>query len=523
MTTTVQPIIRNFADTTVIVSRAQRFYDYPRKIFPVSCTNVSLVDAYFDDDLDIDGEPIHNFYETIGGSHVYVRKVLKGNAGVVIDLSEIRPKGTEGSNGMVTAGVANFMAAYSQDNLEIRRGSAFRNGAVVLQLDADHPDLEDFLNMPAKSIPWAKRGVTVKPGWIEKPYYPLIEDALAKGEIFVYKQKYDANGNPLKINVCQGILFLSRSTCTLAHINLGKIKTYTELEQAFIKGAWDMDTIWKDFYDAWRGEMGYEMKRSASHFLNPARDKQVGLGVLGLANMLGNFEVKYADFAEALDVLTKQQENDADYFHVDDPSAVHLEPKARGLAIAFTQAYRRAADFFRAEGYLRAFTIEPTATCAYKQRDFMGYVTSPEISPPIAHPLTKIGRRQVDEGFTDFQYPHNIEVAGHNVPWQVYDQLCRAWQRMMNNTGLAHSISYNWWLSKPVNRETLEEWDESELISIYYRWKEKTDDADKTNIGITVDAASEEFWSLEDGTEEAWVEPEGVICQLNSGGCTSCG
>lgn len=518
---TVQPIIRNFADTTVIVSRVQRFYDYPKKIFPVSCTNVSLVDAYFDDDLDIDGNPIHNFYETIGGSHVYVRKVLKGNAGVVIDLSAIRPKGTKGSNGMVTAGVANFMAAYSQDNLEIRRGSAFRNGAVVLQLDADHPDLEEFLNVPSSLIPWAKRGVTVKPGWMDKPYYPLIEKAISKGTIFLYKQQFDKEGETLKINVCQGIVFKSRSTCTLAHVNLGKIHTVQELIAAFISGAEDLDTIWNDFYAAWIGERGYEMKRSASHFLNPARDKQVGLGVLGLSNMLVNFNVKYADFAEALDVLTRHDQTNYDCFDTHPAGTSHLEEKAELLARGFIEAYRGAAIIFHAKGYLRAVCVEPTATCAYKQKDYNGYPTSPEISPPIAHPVTKIGRRQVDEGFQDYQYPPETEVAGHDVPWEVYDKLCNAWQRMMKGTGLAHAISYNWWLSKPVNRKTMRDWDESELISIYYRWKETTNDADKTNIGIDVDAESEEFWTLDE--EENGEETKGVICQINSPGCTSCG
>jgi hypothetical protein len=514
---TVQPIIREFAPTTVVVSRVERFYRYPDKIFPVSCTNVITHDTYFDDDLDESGNPLFNFYETIAGSRVYLSKVLKGNAGCVVNLSRIRPKGTPGSNGMTSAGVANFMPIYSATNLEIRRGSAFRNGAVVLQLDADHPDLEDFLSIPKSSIPWAKRGVTVRPGWLDKPYYHLIEKALAKGEIFLYKQMYNRAGEELEINVCQGVQFKPRSTCTLAHVNLGLVKTYNDLIQAFVDGAIDLDTIWQDFYSAWKGDIGDSLKRSGSHFIDPSTDKQVGLGVVGLANMLVNFGVSYEDFAEALDVMTKQEENGAEFLAIDDPSTAHLVPAAQQLVKALIVGYQRAATFFYMRGYERAFTIEPTATCAYKQKDYNGFVTSPEISPPIAHPGTHIARRSTDDGFIDYQYPNNLELAGHDVPWQVYDKLCCAWQRLMNNTGLAHSISYNWWMSKPVNRDTLSEWDKSLLKTVYYRWQELSDVGDKTNIGISVDNESEEFWTFDEEDEPP------VICQLNSPGCQSCG
>lgn len=511
----VQPIKRTFAPTTVIVSRVQRFYDYPSKIFPVSCTNVVLEDTYFDDDLDEHGYPIYEFYETIAGSKVYVSKVLKGNAGVVVDLSKIRPKGTPGSNGMMSAGVRNFMAGYSSLNLEIRRGSAFRNGAVVLQLDADHPDLEDFLECTNQEIPWAKRGVTVGPGWMDQPYYPLIEKALAEGKIFLYKQQYNNAGEKLSINVCQGICFKSRSTCTLAHINLGLIKTHQELTEAFINGAHDLNTIWEDFFNAWDGYYGEEMGRSASHFLNPEDDKQVGLGVLGLSNMLVNFGVKYSDFSIALNWVVDQQRKN----QLKRPDNPYFSEKAYDLACAFQSAYLAASRVFKQFGFERAFTIEPTATCSYKQVDYNGYTTSPEISPPIAHPLTKSTRRVADQEIRDYQYPPNVEVAGHDVTWVIYDLLCDAWQKMMENTGLAQCISYNWWLSKPVNRTTLYYWNQSPLKTVYYRWKETTDDADKTSIGVEVTEESANFW----GSEEPEGEAQPVICQLNSESCTSCG
>jgi Ribonucleotide reductase, barrel domain len=514
----ITSITRSFAPTTVIVSRVQRFYDYPSKIFPVSCTNTIVHDTYFDDDLDDTGNPIYNFYETIAGSRVYVSKVLKGNAGVVVNLSRIRPRGIEGSNGMVSAGVANFLQAYSVCNLEIRRGSAFRNGAVVLQLDAHHPDLEEFLNVPASLIPWCKRGVTVEEGWMDEPYYPLVEKALAEGKIFLYKQQYDQKGSKLEINVCQGLLFKPRSTCTLAHVNLGLIQNHRELIVALVNGAKDIDQIWEDFYSAWNGGLGEEMRRSASHFSDPSLDKQVGLGLVGLGNMLVNFGVKYRDFATALFALTESDADTAEYMNIHYPLDLMVSTEAIDLAKAFIEGYRQAATFFHVKGYVRSLCVEPTATSAYKQKDYNGYVTSPEISPPIAHPETKIARRETEDGFQDYQYPPGMELAGHDVSWEDYDTLCRGFQRLMNNTGLAHAISHNWWMSKPVNRQTLGDWNDGELISVYYRWQEFSSEGDKTKIGMVVDKVGEEFWSLADEGEE-----QAVICQLNSTSCTSCG
>lgn len=467
-----------FSPYTVIVSRVQRVIDNPSKISPISCTMVSVEDSYYD----VDGD--YTIYDTIAGSRLYATKVLKGNAGISVDLSKLRPKGTTGSGGLVAQGVTNFMHVYSAINSEVRRGNSFKNGAVVLCLAFTHPDFEDFLDFGTEGhetqglLPWAKKGVTVNADMWLPEYADRREKlftALAKGQVFVSKERYNAQGNRLYDNVCYGLLLLSRSTCTLAPVNLGKIRDPRDIPYAMLSVFRDLDVIWNYFNET-----------REDHFLDPAKDKQIGLGYVGLANMLAHFGVKYSELLAAMQKQlagSKMSNSTADQ-----------------IAQGFADGYKRVEVEAKALKYERVFAIEPTASCSFKQKDLRGFVTTPEISPPVCHPVTKVTRRQAADGYIDAQYPLNVEVAGVDVDWQTYEGLCSCFQEMADRTGLAQGISYNWWLEKPVNEDTFKDWWESNLKTIYYRWKTSSADQDKTTVGEQLEGA-EAFWGDDDEDE----------------------
>lgn len=459
-----------FSPCTVVVSRVQRVIDNPYKIAPISCTIVSLLDSYTD--LDNEGD---NFYETIAGSKVFGVKVLKGNAGLVVDMSKLRPKGSIGSGGLVCSGVTNFMAGYSLLAREVARGNSFKKAAVVLALDFTHPDFEDFLAYPKTEIPWAKMSVTINEDmWL--PEYAerreKLYKAVAAGSTFVYKEQFNSQGIKLYTNVCHGLSLLSRSTCTLAHVNLGLISDPSEIPQAMLECFLDLDVIWN-----------YFNQTHEEHFLPPEQDKQVGLGYVGLANMLAYFGVSYVEFVNAMENLVY--------------GGAVSSSLASQLAIAFEEGYEKVAREAKRLGYERVFAIEPTASCSFKQKDLRGFTCTPEISPPVCHPVTKVTRRQAQDGYQDYQYPTNVEVAGIDVPFKVYDRLCAVFQTLANTTGLAQGISYNWWLDKPVNEDTFTDWYDSPLKTIYYRWATASTSQDKTSIGEQLEGA-DDFWGDED-------------------------
>jgi hypothetical protein len=73
---------------------------------------------------------------------------------------------------------------------------------------------------------------------------------------------------------------------------------------------------------------------------------------------------------------------------------------------------------------------------------------------------------------------------------------------MMDQTGLAHAISYNWWDAKPVNEYTLGDWFHSPLVSVYYRWPTDVEASDKSQADVQESEEITEFWDDEDyGTE----------------------
>ena len=124
--------------------RVQSWMDDPTSRLPVSCT-VFVVDDSMEGPNGIEA------------SWRFVSHALRYGAGVAVHLSNIRAAGTDNGNGLVASGPCSFGKIYSCLNEQLRRGGVYKNGAVVLHLDLNHPDILEFLNMPRHEIPWAKR------------------------------------------------------------------------------------------------------------------------------------------------------------------------------------------------------------------------------------------------------------------------------------------------------------------------------------------------------------------------------
>ena len=73
-------------------------------------------------------------------------------------------KGSEsikGDDKLVASGPVSFGRIYSTLNEILRRGGTYRNGACVLHLDLDHPDIIEFITTPRSELPWVKRCVNI--------------------------------------------------------------------------------------------------------------------------------------------------------------------------------------------------------------------------------------------------------------------------------------------------------------------------------------------------------------------------
>jgi ribonucleoside-diphosphate reductase alpha chain len=73
-------------------------------------------------------------------------QLMKRRGGVGIDISTLRPSGTDVTNAAKTStGAASFMERFSNSTREVAQGG--RRGALMLTIDCRHPDVFDFVNI----------------------------------------------------------------------------------------------------------------------------------------------------------------------------------------------------------------------------------------------------------------------------------------------------------------------------------------------------------------------------------------
>ena len=67
--------------------------------------------------------------------------------------ANLRAAGTDNGQGLVASGPCSFGKIYSCLNEQLRRGGVYKNGAVVLHLDLNHPDILEFVTMNRAEVP----------------------------------------------------------------------------------------------------------------------------------------------------------------------------------------------------------------------------------------------------------------------------------------------------------------------------------------------------------------------------------
>ena len=267
-----------------------------------------------------------------------------------------------------------------------------------------------------------------------------ILQGIARGDIWLAKIKRDQRGERVYANVCLEVFLKSRGTCLLEHINVAAC-TPEELPLAFAAGMQELVEL--------HGKTGVE---STGEYLTQEEDRQVGLGMLGLANLLALEGVTYAQFGEAL----KQ--------HLYEEYDTTVTPAARKIVLALQDGINAAADIARSSNMDRAFAIAPTASCSYRYTDRAGYTTAPELAPPIGRTVDRdsstFGVQQYDYG--------NVETA-EDVGWDNYKAVVDGIMEMLSRTGLAHGYSYNTWSDVvSYTPEFIDNWLASPQTSMYY-------------------------------------------------------
>ena len=439
--------------TTSLISRTgrvQSWMDDPTSRLPVSCTVFVVQDS-------MEGP------DGIEASWRFVSHALRFGAGCAVHLSELRPKGSENGKGLVASGPVSFAKIYSTLNEILRRGGVYKNGAVVCHLDLCHSDALEFIQTPRHELPWVKRCINITDGWWRScTFKEQLLQSIKAGDVWLNKVKYDNEGNRVRGNVCLEVYLPSRGTCLLQHINLSACE-FDEIPGAFVQGMSELCTL--------HAKTGVG---DSGEYLPPETDRQVGLGMLGLANLLRRYGVTYEQFGIALD-----QHNAGEV----------VRTAAYELVHQFHVGIESAAAMARSHNMVRAFAIAPTASCSYRSKDLDGYTCTPEIAPPVGR---TVDRDSGTFGVETYEYG-DVEIASE-VGWANYKRVADGIMTMLDRTGLLHGYSFNSWSDVVTYDEAfIEEWLESPQTSLYYSLQVMPDTQDKSDVYAALQSDVDEY------------------------------
>ena len=426
--------------------RVQSWLDNPESRLPVSCTVFVVEDS-------MEGP------EGIEASWRFASHALRNGAGCAIHLSKLRPKGDDNGRGLTASGPVSFGKIYSVLNEILRRGGTYKNGAIVLHLDLDHPDVVDYITTPRSELPWVKRCVDIDDEkWknADNTTREALIYGIKSGDIWLNKIKHDKNGERIYGNVCLEVYLPSRGTCLLQHVNLAACNTQS-IREGFIKGMSELCSLHS------RTGVG-----ATGEYLSSDIDRQVGLGVLGLANLLARHSVTYEQFGRALQCVNNHGS---------------IVTRAEHLASELRYGIEAAAEVARVNNMVRAFAIAPTASCSYRSKDLDGFTSTPEIAPPISR---TVDRDSGTFGVQTFSYGQ-VEIASE-VGWEAYKRVADQIMIMYNKTGLLHGYSFNSWSDViEYDNEFVEEWLASPQTSLYYSLQVMGDTQDKSDAYAALD------------------------------------
>ena len=462
--------------------RVQDWLDSPDGRLPVSCTVFNVEDS-------MEGE------DGIEASWRFVSHGLRNGAGVAVHLSSLRERGAENGKGLVASGPVSFGKIYSTLNEILRRGGLYKNGAVVLHLDYSSPDAIEFVSASRSELPWVKRCLNVDENFLSASSPELINAclrAISSGDLWLNKIRHDSRGERIRANVCLEVYLPHRGTCLLQHVNLGAC-TLDNIQGAFVEGMTQLCEL--------HGRTGVG---DTGEYLPPSIDKQIGLGVLGLANFLAIHGISYKDFGDAIEAYLDENAHPWSYW----------QDKPVGKAVwEIDQGIQKAGEIAREHEMERAFCIAPTASCSYRYLDTKGFTTTPEIAPPIAR---TVDRDSGTFGVESFDYGE-VETAAE-VGWEAFFKVANGLVQLYQRTGLFHGYSFNSW-SDIVNYDEvfLKDWLDSPQTSLYYSLQVLPDTQRKDDAYAALDDDFKSMFGLNEETEQ-----DSASCSVEAGFCAAC-
>ena len=250
-------------------------------------------------------DSIEGIYDTAK----HLARTFSYGGGVGIDISNLRPKGSPVNNAAkTTSGAVSFMDTFSQVSSVI--GQAGRRGALMISMDCNHPDIEDFIDAKKNTDKLEGCNISVRTDGDFVKNSPLMHklavnnwdyaepgilywDNINKNNLlseYIKNSEFEYAG----VNPCAEEPLPAGGSCLLGAINLSEFVVAPFTENA----AFDIPEFKKAVRIAVRAlndvlDEGLELHPLEIQRKTVSEWRQIGLGIMGFADMLIKMGIVY--------------------------------------------------------------------------------------------------------------------------------------------------------------------------------------------------------------------------------------
>lgn len=425
----------------------------------------------------------------------FIDAAISGNP-IFLDLSEIRPSGTQTTSKTISTGIfgientdTGFIEIYKWLCQCVEKGdigsvlqllnclykvlsrggtSKRKSGIVTTAINWDNPIIYEYLHYPLGEIAGGtKKGIRYSPEIFENEELTDLVIEKVNSESLMLEKIKDPD---LYANVCMGIFLEDKASCLVSPANAGQCKTPEELPEALCTVVELLALIhysWRDIVNA-REDL----------YLPANQDRQIAVGWLGWANFLRMQKVSYKDCAYAMRALRLNKIDD--FMAKDDGNF-----RAVKIALWLKKAYEKSAEIAKKYNLERVYSIEPNQRVYLDYKDVDGFTTCRNINPPYSRTQIRASEVYGDE-ITEHGDVETVAEVGHDVLQLLWEEF----QLLAESTRLAHAGSFD--IHRKIDREWFEEFTlRSPLQTTYYQMVDSVNQ-EYLNKGVAVTAQCEE-------------------------------
>ena len=277
-------------------------------------------------------QPPQDNLESIFDTAKYLARTFSYGGGVGIDISNLRPNGAKVNNSAkTTTGSVSFMDLFSMTTGLI--GQRGRRGALMISMDVNHPDIEEFIDIKTDLERVTKANISIR---INDEFMRAVEcresyvcrfvveatNEVIEKEVDAYRlfmkliknnwdfaepgilfwdniennhlMSADENFKYAGVNPCAEEPLPAGGSCLLGSINLSEFVTSPFTEKA----RFDMLSFRECVRDCVVGlnevlEEGLPLHPLKQQRESVSKYRQIGLGVMGIADMLIKLNIRY--------------------------------------------------------------------------------------------------------------------------------------------------------------------------------------------------------------------------------------